>query len=377
MWWYPPPEHFGETAMRGPQNSGPEGPAGPARSHLRWGVLGTARIAVRKVIPALQRSAHCRVEALASRSLEQARNWAEKLGIPRAYGSYEELLADPAIDVIYNPLPNHLHVPWTARAAAAGKHVLCEKPLACSTREAAALLGIRDRTGVYIQEAFMVRTHPQWLKVRELVTDGTLGRLVAIQGVFSYFNRDPRNVRNVPEFGGGGLLDIGCYPVNLTRFVTGREPVRVIAAADFDPEFRVDRLVSGILDYGDRQSSFVCSMQMTANQWMEFIGEAARVTVEIPFNAPNDRPCRLFLSRGDLFGADVEVIEVPACDQYTIQGDEFARAILTRSAAPIPLEDSLRNMAVLDALKASWDRGAWVSPGEFLVGLDRERRDAP
>lgn len=343
---------------------------------LRWGVLGTARIAAHKVIPALQQATYCRVEALASRNREQARLWAEKLSIPRAYGSYEQLLEDSAVDVVYNPLPNHLHVPWTERAARAGKHVLCEKPLARSTREAATLLAVRDQTGVYIQEAFMVRTHPQWRKVRELVARGSLGRLVAIQGVFSYYNRDPRNVRNVPEFGGGGLLDIGCYLVNLTRFVTGKEPNRVIAGADLDPEFRVDRLVSAILDYGDFHSSFVCSTQMTAHQRMEFIGEQARVMVEIPFNAPNDRPCCLLLSRGDLFGGDLEVIELPTCDQYTIQGDEFARAILTGSPAPIPLEDSLRNMAVLDALKTSWERGEWVSPTEFLAASDASNEDS-
>lgn len=326
---------------------------------VRWGVLGAAKIAVEKVIPAMQRGQFSTVTALASRTLEKARPAAERHGIVKVYGSYEELLADPDVDAVYNPLPNHLHVPWTIRAAEAGKHVLCEKPLARSAGEARQLLAVRDRTGVKIQEAFMVRSHPQWLAVRDWIAEGRIGRLLAIQGAFSYCNLDPANVRNVPEFGGGGLLDIGCYPVNTSRFVTGREPIRVLGFMEDDPDFGVDRLCSVLLDFGDVQSSFVCGTQMVPYQRMHFFGSTGRIEIEIPFNAPPDRPCRVFLAGGDLFGSDLETHEFPAVDQYTVQGDLFSRCILENTEPWISLEDSVRNMEILDAVVASARRGCW------------------
>lgn len=326
---------------------------------LRWGVLGAAKIAVEKVIPAMQDGQFCRITAIASRSLDKAAKAARKLGLEKAYGSYEELLADPEIDAVYNPLPNHLHVPWTIRAAEAGKHVLCEKPLALSAAEARRLLSVRDRCRVKILEAFMVRTHPQWLAVRDWVADGRIGRLLAIQGAFSYMNLDPANVRNVPEYGGGGLLDIGCYPIHTSRFVTGREPQRVFGLMEDDPDFQVDRLCSVILDFGDVQSSFVCGTQMVAYQRMHFFGTEGRIEIEIPFNAPPDRPCRVLIARGDLFGRDLEVHELPVCNQYTIQGDLFSRCILEDTEPVVSLEDSIRNMEILDAVVVSARRGCW------------------
>src|SRR5579884_2125577 len=205
---------------------------------LRWGVLGVANIAVKKVVPGMKNCTRSEVVAIASRDLARARDAAEQLGIPRAYGSYEELLADPEIDAIYNPLPNHLHVPWSIRAAEAGKHVLCEKPIALSSEETSQLIAVRDRTGVKIGEAFMVRTHPEWLRARELVQSGAIGDLRAIWSAFSYFNRDPKNIRNVPEFGGGAVMDIGCYPITMSRFLFGREPARVAALVERDPEMK-------------------------------------------------------------------------------------------------------------------------------------------
>ena len=332
------------------------------KQKVKWGVLGAAKIAVEKVIPAMQRGEFTEVCAIASRDRRKAQEAASQLGIQNAYGSYEQLLEDPEIEAVYNPLPNHLHVPWSIRAAEAGKHVLCEKPLALSAQEAKELVDARDRTGVQIEEAFMVRTHPQWLKVRELVQSGTLGEIRAIQGFFSYYNRDPENVRNVPEWGGGGLMDIGCYPIVTSRFVLGREPKRVFGVLEMDPEFNVDRLASGILDYGDVQSSFACSTQLVAHQRMLFFGTAKKVEVEIPFNAPPDRPCRLFVSSGDLFGEDVETIELPACNQYTIQGDLFSSCIRGDRNPPMTLEDSVQNMAVIDALFRSAESGQWEKP---------------
>jgi predicted dehydrogenase len=330
---------------------------------IRWGVLGAARIARTKVIPAMQRSQECEVIALASRSLENARTAAAALAIPRAYGSYEALLADPDVDAVYNPLPNHLHVPWSIRAAEAGKHVLCEKPIALDADQARTLVAARDRTGVLIQEAFMVRTHPQWRAVREEVRGGRLGELRALEMVFSYFNRDPANVRNVAGIGGGALMDIGCYPVVLSRFLFGEEPRRVIATLDRDPEFGTDRLTSALLEFSGGHSVFTCSTQLVPFQRMQVLGTRGRIEVEIPVNTPPDRPARLFVDDGrDVLGTGVEIRTFEACDQYTLQGDQFARAIREGGPAPVPLEDAVANMEVLDALVRSSRTGAWERP---------------
>jgi predicted dehydrogenase len=330
---------------------------------IRWGVLGAAKIARTKVIPAMQRAQEGEVTALASRTLETARSAAATLGIAKTYGSYEELLADPDLDAVYIPLPNHLHVPWSIKAAEAGKHVLCEKPIALSADEALTLVAVRDRTGVLIQEAFMVRTHPQWLAVREEVRGGRLGELRAIQMAFSYFNRDPKNVRNQADIGGGALMDIGCYPIVLSRFLFEAEPVRVIASIDRDPEFGTDRLTSALLEFERGQSTFACSTQLVPYQRTQILGTRGRIEVEIPVNAPPDRPCRIFFDDGrDAFGTGVETRSFAICDQYTLQADEISRAIRERGAAPIPLEDSVANMRVIDALVRSARSGSWEKP---------------
>ncbi|MBL8229938.1 MAG: Gfo/Idh/MocA family oxidoreductase [Bryobacterales bacterium] len=331
--------------------------------HIRWGVLGVANIAVKKVIPAMQKSPLTPVLAIASRDLSKARQAAAKLGIAKAYGSYEELLADPEIDAIYNPLPNHLHVPWTAKAAEAGKHVLCEKPLSLTTAEVRGLIAVRERTRVKIGEAFMVHTHPQWLRVKEIASSGRIGQLRAIQGSFSYFNNDPKNVRNVAAWGGGGLMDIGCYPIHTSRFVFGEEPRRVMGLLDLDPQFGTDRVASAILDYPSGQASFVCGTQLAPYQRMQFLGTKGRVEIEIPFNAPPDVPCRIFVDEGgDLFGRSIVTEEVAVCDQYTVQGDAFSEAILNGSEVPVPLENALANMAVIEAIMRSAKTGKWETP---------------
>ena len=330
---------------------------------LSWGVLSTAKIAREKVIPPMQRGQRTTVDAIASRDPERARQLAEKLGIARVHASYEALLADPGIEAVYNPLPNHLHVEWTRRAAEAGKHVLCEKPIDIGPAGAEELIRVRDRTGVHIQEAFMVRTHPQWLKARELVQGGRIGTLRAIQGFFSYHLVDPNNIRNKADIGGGGLLDIGCYPINTSRFVTGREPSRVAALIDHDPVMRTDRLGSAMLDYDGVQCSFVWSTQLVPRQTMQFVGDKGRLEVEVPFNAPNDRPCRLFVYDAADLGTHVaEAIEIPTCDQYGIAGDAFSAAILDGTPQPVPLEDTLANMKVIDAVRRAGASGAWERP---------------
>ena len=330
---------------------------------VKWGVLGVASIAARKVIPGMQKGLWCEITGIASRELPRAARAAQDLGIPRAYGSYEDLIADPEIEAVYNPLPNHLHVPWSRKAAEAGKHVLCEKPIGLDANEVAELLGVRDRTGVKIGEAFMVKTHPQWLRVKELARNGTIGQLKSILTVFSYFNRDPGNVRHKPEWGGGGLLDIGCYPITLSRWIFGEEPRRVTGVVELDPEFATDRLASGVLEFSGGQSVFTCGTQTNYFQRMELLGTNGRLTVEIPFNAPNDRPTQITVADGmALYGGKVEIEQIPTCDQYTIQGDAFSRAIRENSEVPVPLEDALANMKVIDAIFRSARTRQWEQP---------------
>jgi predicted dehydrogenase len=330
-------------------------------SKVRWGVLGVAKIATTKVIPAIQRGAWSEVVAIASRDRAKAEEAARTLGLPKMYGSYEELLADPDIDAIYNPLPNHLHVPWTIKAAEAGKHVLCEKPLALNADEGRRLLAVRDRTRMHIQEAFMVRTHPQWLRVLDLLRDGRIGDVRSMSGFFSYFNRDAANVRNIADYGGGGLMDIGCYLIHTARLVFGREPQRVAAAIERDAQFGVDTLTSLMLDFAPGHAIGTCSTQLVAHQRVEVFGTKGRVEIEIPFNAPVDRPCRVTIDNGsDLFGGGIEQMELGTCDQYTIQADLFSQAV--RGAAPLayPLEDSIRNMEVIDAAFRAADSSHWA-----------------
>ena len=327
---------------------------------VRWGVLGTASIARRLVIPAMQRSRRCRVVAIASRDGDRARTVADALGIARAYGSYEALLEDGEVEAVYIPLPNHLHVPWSSRAAEAGKHVLCEKPIARTAAEARELMPVRERTGVLVGEAFMVRTHPQWHMARKLVGAGRIGELRLIVGHFSYFRRDPADVRSRVEFGGGALLDIGCYPVTLSRWLFGEEPLAAAAMLERDPDFGVDRLGAGMLRFPSGQASFTFGGQLAPFQSMQLFGTSGRLHVEIPFNAPSKRSCRIHLDDGSaLPGGKLVTLEVPAVDQYTLQAEQFSDAIRGRAAVPVPLEDAIANMAAIDALFRSVESGKW------------------
>jgi predicted dehydrogenase len=327
---------------------------------IRWGVLGVAKIAVEKVIPAIQLGTRGEVTAIASRDLARAQDAAGKLGMAKAYGSYEALLADPDIDAIYNPLPNHLHVPVTIEAAERGKHVLCEKPIGLSSAEAERLIEARDRTGVKIEEAFMVRTHPQWLRAMDICQSGRLGEVRSYLAAFSYFNSDAGNIRNIAAYGGGGLMDIGCYLVTTSRMVFGELPRRVACLIERDPASGVDTLTSMMLDYPSGHAVGTCSTRLVAHQRVQVFGTSGRLEIEIPFNAPPDRPCRIFVDDGrDLFGTGIETIAIPTCDQYTIQADLFAQAVQQNTEVPWPLERSLENMRVIEALFRAGERGTW------------------
>jgi predicted dehydrogenase len=323
---------------------------------LRFGILSTANIGLKKVIPAMQQGEFTTVAAIASRDLAKAREAARDLEIPTAYGSYEELLADPNIDAIYNPLPNQLHVPWTIKAAEAGKHVLCEKPLSMNAAEAETLLDVRARTGVKICEAFMIRSFPQWLRLRQLISEGRVGDLRAVNAHFSYFNVNPANIRNRTETGGGGVYDIGCYCIHASRYAFGQEPTRIVATLNRDPQLGTDRLASAILEFPNGHAIFTCSTQLIPYQRVHFLGTRGRIELEVPFNAPPDRPTRLFIdSTGDLSGNGITSEIFPT-------GDAFAKAIHENTEVPVPLEDSIGNMAVIDAIFRSAASGHWESP---------------
>jgi predicted dehydrogenase len=333
---------------------------------LRWGILSTAAIGIEKVIPAMQQGQHSSVVAIASRDLAKARQAATALSIATAYGSYEELLADRQVDAIYNPLPNQLHVPWTIKAAEAGKHVLCEKPLSLSAAEAETVLAVRSRTGVKIGEAFMIRSAPQWMRLRELLQEGRVGEFRSVVGFFSYFNIDPANIRNQVESGGGALMDIGCYLIHASRLAFGREPRRVVASIDRDPKMHTDRLTSAILDFDAGHSIFTCSTQLVPHQRIHFLGTRGRIEIEVPFNAPPDRPTRIFIDDGgDLAGRNITTETFPICDQYTFQGDAFSKAVLENADVPVSVEDAVGNMAVIEAVFRSAESGRWEPTTSF------------
>jgi predicted dehydrogenase len=326
-------------------------------SKIRWGVLSTANIGVAKVLPAMQRGAHCEIAAIASRDLAKAREVAAQLSIGQAYGSYEELLADPTIQAIYNPLPNHLHVPWSIKALEAGKHVLCEKPIGLSAAEARELAdAAKQHPRLKVMEAFMYRHHPQWLRARQIVNEGGIGELRTVHSFFSYFNDDPGNIRNQADIGGGGLMDIGCYNISLSRFIFASEPTRVCGLIEYDPQLKTDRLASGMLDFGRGTATFTCSTQLASYQRVNIFGTTGRIEIEIPFNAPPDRPCKLWHQQP---GGTQEIV-FDVVDQYTLQGDLFARAILDDTPVPTPIEDAVANMQVLDALVRSAKSATWV-----------------
>ncbi len=330
---------------------------------IRWGIISTAIIGTGKVIPGLQRSARGTVDAIASRDEARAKETAAKLGIPKAYGSYEALLADPDIDAIYNPLPNNLHIDWSIEALKAGKHVLCEKPLGMDAADAQRLEAVK--TDCFLMEAFMVRFHPQWLRAQELVRSGRIGEQKAVQVVFSYFNRDPNNIRNAPETGGGALLDIGCYGLVSGRFTFEAEPKRVVSLIDRDPDFGVDRLTTVLADFGEgRHLSFSCSTQLSAHQHVMLLGDKGRIEILIPFNAPAMESTKILIDDGSKLGGASTVEEIlPPCDQYAEQGDAFARAVLGETPLPYGPDDGIKNMKILDAMFRSEKSGTWEATG--------------
>lgn len=327
---------------------------------LNWGVLGAAKIAIEKVIPAMASSDQYQVYGIASRDPAKAKATADRLNIPKAFGSYEEMIADPDIHVIYNPLPNHLHVEYTLKCIEAGKHVLCEKPIALNSADVKKLIAARNKYQVKVGEAFMVKTHPQWIKARKLVQEGALGKVKLVQGCFSYFNNDPDNIRNIEAYGGGAMWDIGCYPVMTSRFVLREEPLKVMALMEFDDAFDTDILSSVIIQFPSAQAVFSVGTQIVRYQRMHFFGEGKRLEVMVPFNAPNDKSCHLIIDEGDIFQENVEKISIHLCDQYAIQAEAFTKAIKENIKEPVSLEEALANTLVLEAIFKSAKEGRWI-----------------
>lgn len=319
---------------------------------LKWGVISTARIGVVKVIPAMQQGEAAEVVAIASRNYDRAAAAASELGIPKAYGTYDELLGDKEVEAVYNPLPNHLHAEWTIAALRAGKHVLCEKPLGMNAEEACRMADEAAKSGLKLMEAFMYRLHPQWVTALQMVLEGRIGDLMAVQSFFSYRNLDPTNIRNIAEYGGGALLDIGCYCINTSRLLFGREPDHVHGVLTRDANWDVDILTSGLLQFGERQATFTCGTQVEPDQRVHIIGTQGRLLVEIPFNIPPDRPTRLFYTAGGNHPTDpnTQTITIPARNQYTVQGDLFSRSVLDGTPLPIPIDDAIGNMRVIDEM---------------------------
>ncbi len=326
---------------------------------IRWGILSTASIGVQKVIPGMRTAANAEVLGIASREPGRAASVAADLDIPRAYGSYPELLADPDIDAVYIPLPNHLHARWTIEAARAGKHVLCEKPLAMTADDAQTMIDASREAGVLLMEAFMYRLHPSWVAVRELVASGRIGRLRAVDSWFSFFNDDPANIRNIREAGGGALFDIGCYCVNLSRMLFGREPDQVSASVVRDPASGVDVLTSGTLRFGRDMATFGCSTRVEPHQRVDIYGDRGRIAIEIPFNIPPDRPTRVSVVAGGdpPVAPSAEVFTFETADPYGVEVEQFGAAVLAGGPAPVPPEDAVANLQVIERLFASGDAG--------------------
>ena len=326
---------------------------------LNWGILSTAKIGIEKVIPAMQQGKLSEIVAIASRTHESAREAAKNLKIPKAFGSYQDLLDDTSIDAVYIPLPNHMHVPWTIKALAANKHVLCEKPIALTATEAKELLKETEKfPHLKVMEAFMYRHHPQWIQALELINGGGIGMVKTVHSFFSYYNDDPENIRNMVDIGGGGLMDIGCYCISLARLIFDEEPQRVFGKIEYDPGFETDRICSGILDFGQGTSTFTCSTQLVPYQRVNIFGTKGRVEIEIPFNAPPDKPCKMLFQNNEI----IEEIEIKICDQYTIQGDLFSLAVLNNEKVPTPIEDAVENMKVLEAVIQSAEKEEWCTP---------------
>lgn len=325
---------------------------------LQLGILSVSGFFEKKIAIPVAKSPMIDIAAIASRSQEKAEAAAARYNIPKAYGSYDELLNDKYLDSVYIPLPNHLHDEYIKKAADAGKHIICEKPIALNAQQAEDSISYATKKGVKVMEAFMYRFHPQWQHARELIRMKEIGQLQSVQTSFSFNNTDPDNIRNRPDAGGGALLDIGCYAVSVSRFLTGKEPERAISLVQKDPVFGTDTLLSGMLDFGSGQrASFTVGTKTFPYQRVTAIGSGGMIVIEIPFNTPSDVDTRIFVTNS----VGTREVIFPPEDQYILEFEAFAKAILEDHKVPTPPQDAINNMKVLDALRTSWESNGWVN----------------
>jgi predicted dehydrogenase len=334
---------------------------------LKMGVLGCSRHYALRIATPLKSSLLVEPYAVASRDGAKAKKYAQTWDFPVSYGSYEELLSDPKVDFVYIPLPNHLHLEYIKKTADAGKPILCEKPLCLNAKDAAEAAGYCEKKKIPLMEAFMYRFHPQWVRAAEIVKCGELGTVMSTAGVFSYDNKDGKNIRNILEAGGGAILDIGCYTVSTARLLMQAEPQRVVAAIKRDPVFKTDAFVSALLDFGDgRVSTFTVSTQFFPWQRVRATGTGGTLAVEVPFNMYGDFPGRTHVNTN----VGARVIETEIADQYLLEFDAFAQAVIEYKQTgslevPTPISDALANMAVLDAIFASASSGNWETVAKY------------
>lgn len=322
---------------------------------LNLGILSVSAHFIKRVLLPLRDIDNVNIYGIASRSLAKAQSAANQYAIPNAYGSYQELLDDPDIDFVYIPLPNHLHLEWIKKAADAGKHILCEKPITLNAAEARQAIDYARQKEVKIMEAFMYRFHPQWIRAKELIEVGEIGGITAINTFFSYNNPDPKNIRNILEYGGGGVMDIGCYAISVPRFFLGREPQKVVSTIVHDSEFKTDKLTSAILDFNGTHATFTVATKTYPYQKVVIHGSSGNITVEIPFNTFPDVPARITIDTK----IGIREVEFSAADHYGLQFESFSEAVINDLPVPIDPEDAINNMKVIDAVFRSAKNGKW------------------
>ena len=322
---------------------------------LKIGVLGVSNHLIKRIVLPLRQTQHCYIEAIASRDISKAKECAETFNINKAYGDYQELLDDASIDMVYIPLPNHMHLEWIEKAAIAGKHILCEKPIALDAEQAQESMDICSRHNVKLMEAFMYKFHPQWIYAKDVVKTKQIGDIKYINSSFAYNNPAPNNIRNIKEYGGGAVMDIGCYAISVPRFILDTEPQKVMGIQVEHDRFGTDILSSAIMDFNGVHSTFNVSTLSHPNQYVEIVGTAGRIRVEIPFNTYVDTKAQILISTGQ----GDRILDFDICDQYGLMFDAFAQAIKNDKPVPHHPQDAINNMKVIDAVFKSSQSGKW------------------
>ncbi|SMO60694.1 Predicted dehydrogenase [Saccharicrinis carchari] len=324
-------------------------------NRLKIGVLSVSNHLLKRIVLPLKNTKYCKIYGIASRNPKKAEAFAQKFDIEKVYADYQELIEDPIIDFVYIPLPNHLHLEWVVKAAEAGKHILCEKPIALNAQEAMQCIEAAQKNKVQLMEAFMYKFHPLWIYAKEVITTNQIGRIMYIHTSFAYHNPAPDNIRNIKEFGGGALMDIGCYAISSSRFLLDAEPQRVMAIHQQHPEFKTDTLGSAIMDYDGRHASYTVSTLSQANQGVDIVGSSGRIRIPVPFNTYVDTPSEIIINTAQ----GERSVSFAVCDQYGLMFDAFSECLIKKMPLPIEPTDVLNNMKVIDAVFKSAQSQQW------------------